>query len=178
MRWSRAAWAIAVVPIVVAACAVEEALPPPSCADGGSALLVAQSVPTASQIPCLDRLPDGWDVTSVSVDQSGTVVRFDSDRAGGGAATLRVEAACDVSGAVSAPSELSGAARYDRIDRLEPGFRARRYYVFPGGCVSWTFDFDDDASATESVAIGEALSLVSRRALNDSIRESFIDEDI
>ena len=44
--------------------------------------------------------------------------------------------------------------------------------------MSWSFDFDDDASATESVAIGETLGLVSREALNDSLRETFIDEEI
>ena len=160
------------------ACAVEEVLPAPRCDDGGSALIVAQSVPSATQIPCLERLPDGWAVASVTVGETGTVVRLDSDRAGDTAATLRFDAECDVSRAVTAPSELDAATRYDQIDRLEPGFRASRYYVFPGGCVSWEFDFDNDASATESVAIGDTLSLISRQLFNDNLRETFIDEEI
>ena len=178
MNWARPLVVIGSVPVVVAGCAVDRALPAPRCADGGSALIVAQSVPTASQIPCLESLPDGWLVASVSIDHDGTVVRLDSDRAGDDAATLRLEAECDVSNAVSSVTEFPTVARFDRIDRLEPGFRAARYYVFPGGCVSWSFDFDDDASATESVAIGETLGLVSREALNDSLRETFIDEEI
>lgn len=160
-----------------AACAVEEALPPSDCEDGGSVLIAAQSVATATQIPCLGRLPDGWSVTGVSVNQDRSIVRFDSDRAGDDAASLRFVTDCDTSGAVSAPSDQHGADRFDRIDRLEP-FRASRFYVFPGGCVSWSFDFDSGASATESVAIGEALQLVSRQAVNDDIRETFIDEEL
>lgn len=159
-------------------CGVEEALPAPRCSDGGSTLIAAQSVPTATQIPCLDRLPDGWLVASVSINQDRTIVRLDSDRAGDNAATLQLEADCDVSHAVSAPSELPDADRYDQIDRLEPGFRANRYYVFPGGCVWWSFVFDDGASATESVAIGEVLTLISRKVYNDGLRETFIDEEI
>jgi hypothetical protein len=162
----------------VSACSIEQALPAPSCEDGSSALIAAQSVPTASQIFCLERLPDGWSVASMLVNQDRTIVRLDSDRAGDDAATLRFQQACDVSGAVAAPSELPAAARYDQVDRLEPGFRARRYYVFPGGCVWWTFDFDNDASATESVAIGDVVTLISRRSFNDSFRETFVDEDI
>jgi hypothetical protein len=178
MKWGRALAVIGLVPVVAMGCAVDEALPAPRCTDGGSALIAAQSVPTASQIPCLAPLPDGWLVASVGIDQDGTVVRLDSDRAGDDAATLRLEAECDISNAVSAVTEFPTVARYDRIDRLEPGFRASRFYVFPGGCVWWSFDFDNDASATESVAIGETLELISRDEFNDSLRETFIDEDI
>ncbi len=178
MRWTRLLIVAGCLPVVVSGCAQDQALPAPSCADGGSALITAQSVPTASWVPCLDHLPDGWMVASVHVDQDGTMVKLDSDRAGDDAATLRFATGCEISNGVAAVSEFPTVARYDRIDRLQPGFRASRFYVFRGGCVWWSFDFDDDASATESVAIGETLELVSRRALNDGLRDTFIDEDI
>lgn len=169
--------ALVLVPLL-GACAVNQLLPAPDCVDGGSSLIAAQSVPTASQVPCLEPLPNGWSVSSVEIDEHHTVVRLDSDRAGDDAATLRLELECDVASAVSAPSEFPGAERFDRIDRLDPGFRGSRFYVFPGGCVTWTFDFDNDASATESVAIGDTLTLIARTSLNDNIRATFIDEDI
>lgn len=178
MRWARILVVAGCLPVVASGCAQDRAMPAPNCADGGSALITAQSVPTASWIPCLDRLPDGWVVASVSVDQDGTRVTLDSDRAGDDAATLRFATACDISNAVPGAAEFPTVARYDRIDRLQPGFRASRFYVFPGGCVWWSFDFDNDASATESVAIGETLELVEREVLNDGLRETFIDEDI
>jgi hypothetical protein len=159
-------------------CSVEQTLPPPSCETGGSGLIVAQSVPSATQIPCLTGMPAGWSVSTVKVNEHHSVVTLDSDRAGDGAAVLRFEDACDVSDAVSAPSELPLAERYDAIEQVRPSFRAQRFYVFEGGCVYWAFDFDAGVSATESVAIGDALALVSRADLQRSISETFLDEEI
>ena len=122
--------------------------------------------------------PEGWSFTTVSIDQHGTTVHLDSDRAGAGAATLRFREECDLGPAVPVPSDLDGADRFDDIERLQPNFRARIHYRFDGGCVSWRFDFDRDASATESVALEGALALVSRELLNANIRETFIDEEL
>jgi hypothetical protein len=162
----------------VTACSVEQTLPPPDCEEGGTGLIVAQSVPSASQIPCLLALPAGWSVTRVKVNENHSEVVFDSDRAGDDAATLRLDDGCDVRHTVSAPSDLPAADRYDYVERLEPSFRGERYYVFPGGCVWWQFSFDRGASATEAVAIGESLVLMSREDLRRNVRDSFIDEDI
>lgn len=163
---------------VLGGCAVEEVLPAPSCEQGASALIAAQSVPGASRVPCLDRLPDGWTVATVRIDEGGTTVQLDSDRAGTRAAELRYREACDVSDAVPAPTDLPPADRFDEIDQVTPRFRGARYYVFPGGCVWWRFDFDEGVTATETVAIGGVLQLWSRSDLNESIHETFIDEDV
>lgn len=163
---------------LLSACAIEDSIPAPSCSTGGSHLIIAQSVPTASQVPCLDFLPTGWTVSQVSVNQDRSVITLDSDRAGSGAAVLRLDASCDVTDAISAPSEFPSAERFDHVERLAPGFRADRFYVFDGGCVSWSFDFDEDASATEAIAVGDALGLVSRKELNDGLRETFVDEEL
>jgi hypothetical protein len=193
---------------VLASCSVEQTLPPPNCFTNGTGLIVAQSVRSASQVPCLLDLPTGWAVATVQVNEHHSVITLDSDRAGDGAAVLRLEEACDVTDAVSAPSDLIAlgedldidiedneeleklfdsieseappkpAERFDLIERVQPSFRAERFYVFPGGCVSWTFDFDEGTSATESVSIGNALALMSRQKLQDNVREGFIDEEI
>lgn len=163
---------------LAAACSVEETLPPPYCERSGSGLIVAQSVPTASQIPCFLDLPTGWTFAKVQVNEQHTVVTLDSDRVGQSAAVLRLEPTCDTSGAVSAPSDQPAAERYDEITRLRPGLRANQYYVFPGGCVAWNFEFDSDTSATEAVAVDDALVLIPRAELERSIRETFVDEEI
>ncbi|MDH3753721.1 MAG: hypothetical protein OEU32_07595 [Acidimicrobiia bacterium] len=169
--------AASAVLLVAAACSVELATPPPGCA-GGSGLIAAQSVPTAEQIPCFEDLPEGWSFATVNVNQNGTVVRLDSDRAGTTAATLRFEENCDLGAAVAVPSNVDEVERFDFIERLEPSFRAQTYYVFDGGCVTLEFDFDRGASATESVALDDIVAFVSRQDLNESIRESFIDEEL
>jgi len=181
---------------VLVSCSVEQTLPPPNCSTGGTVLIVAQSVRSASQVPCLLDLPTGWTVATVQVNEHHSVVTLDSDRAGEGAAVLRLEEACDVTDAVSAPNDLIAleeddlgmdidaeappkpAERFDLIERVQPSFRAERFYVFPGGCVSWTFDFDEGTSATESVSIGNALVLTSRQELQEGVSEGFIDEEI
>jgi hypothetical protein len=165
------------VPVVVS-CGLKEALPHPDCLAGDTAILAAQSVPGATLVPCFDRIPAGWEVDSVTIDQDGTVVRFDSDRAGTDAAVFRYTEVCDRAGAVSAPSEIRGANRYDLIERVAPAFRARRFYEFAGGCMWWEFDFDAGATAGLSIELGNQLSAVSRTEFNDSLRESFVDEDL
>ena len=178
LRATAAVAGLVVMVLLAGACSVEQAIGAPNCSEGGSALVVAQSVPTASQIPCLDPLPDGWEVATVNVNQDRTVITLDSDRAGDGAAILRFAHRCDITEAVQAPSDLPAADRYDSITSAAPSFEGARYYVFPGGCVSWTFDFDSGASATEAIAVAGALMLVSREDFNAIIRDSFIDEEI
>lgn len=163
---------------LLASCSVEETLPPPGCEQFGSALIVAQSVPTATYVPCLDPLPEGWTVATVKVTQAGSVVVFDSDRAGNHAAELRFEADCDLSGTVSAPSDLPSARRFERIESLRPVFRAQRFYTVDGACVTWRFELGNDVSAAESVAVADALRLISRQAINDDLRRTFIDEEL
>lgn len=178
MTWVRVVGLAAgvVVAASVSGCGVEEVTPAPSCDGGASILIVAQSVPTATLVPCLGRLPDGWSVTAVGVDESGTAVRFDSDRAGDDAAELTYTGDCDVSEATAVPSDHPPAARFETVHQLRPSFQADRAYVFDGGCATFSFTFAPGASATESVAIGEALSFVTRADLEAGLAETFIEE--
>ncbi|MCP4960511.1 MAG: hypothetical protein GY925_14740 [Actinomycetia bacterium] len=164
--------------LVVASCSIEQAVPLPYCQGNGSGLIAAQSVPGADLVPCFDSLPEGWETESVKIDQSGTVIRFDSDRAGDGAAVFRFAAECDPGPADSTPSEYGGAERFDEIEQIDPAFRARRYYTFEGGCVWWEFEFAEDASARLSSALGSHLVLLSRDSINDNISETFIDAEL
>jgi hypothetical protein len=163
---------------LLAACSLEDALPHPDCVAGGSGLIVAQSVPRAELVPCLGPIPDGWSIESVTVDQDGSTLWLDSDRAGDGAARLLYRPECPLDGAVAVPTDHSGALAFEQVERIRPGFRADRVYVFGGGCVRWEFDFDPGASATLSIELRNALTLMPRSVLNDSIRETFIDEEL
>ncbi len=174
----RLALLLVVVTGLLVGCSLEQALPHPDCDDGGSGLIVAQSVPTAELVPCLGPLPNGWSVESVTVDQGGSSVRLDSDRAGGDAARLLYGQDCPIDGAVSVPTDQRGAQTFEFIERIESGFRADLTYVFDGGCVRWEFDFDPGASATLSIELRDTLTLIPRATLNDNIRETFIDEEL
>lgn len=160
------------------ACSIEDAQPVPSCLEGDTLMIGAQSVPTAQLLPCFEPLPAGWDVDNVRIDQDGTIIRLDSDRAGDDAAIFHFTSTCELGDAVRTPSEHDGATRFEFVERLEPGFRARRFYLFDGGCIWWEFDFDADATAALSIELGDRLQTISRDDFNDIMRETFIDEPL
>ncbi|MCP5031414.1 MAG: hypothetical protein GY939_06375 [Actinomycetia bacterium] len=123
-------------------------------------------------------LPAGWEVDAVNINQDGTVILLDSDRAGLGSARLNYTETCKPGEAVSVPSDQDGAEALQYIEQVDLGFRAQRYYLFPGGCVWWEFEFDAGVSATHSIELQDQLLLVSRQAVNENIRQSFIDEEL
>lgn len=178
MKIARLATALVAMLIVLAGCSVEEIVGPPNCSGSRSGLIAAQSVPTATLLPCFGDLPPGWEVESVDITQAGTKVVLDSDRAGLGAARLEFVAECDIGDAISEPSEkYPMTERFDSVE-LAPRFRGDRYYLFDGGCVWWHFDFDAGVLSAMSIELGNSLMLIDRQAYNDSFRDTFIDEDL
>jgi hypothetical protein len=169
---------IALVVLVAAGCSIEGQQGEPRCDGESTTNIAAQSVPTASLVFCFDHLPDGWSVDDTQIDQDGTVIRFDSDRAGDDAAIFHYAATCEVGDAAYQPSEHEGAEKYENIEQLPPGFRAQRYYTFDGGCMWWEFAFEGDATSALSIDLGGRLTTYTREFLNDAVSESFIDEEL
>ncbi|HEX2290147.1 MAG TPA: hypothetical protein VHH53_08130, partial [Pseudonocardiaceae bacterium] len=107
-----------------------------ACTDLEPQWLMAQSVPSASLVPCVRSLPAGWSVAEVTVNDGRSVIPLSHDRAGTGVLVVRLTAACDTRGATQVRSDQPQVRRYQRIDRLGPRFEATRFDLFPGGCVS------------------------------------------
>jgi hypothetical protein len=104
------------------------------CGDLEPLWLMAQSVPSASLIPCLQLVPVDWKVAEVAVNNGRSVITLDHDRGGRAAMVVRLSAAaCDLAGATEVTSEQPGARRYYRARD------ATRFYEFPGGCVTQRF---------------------------------------
>jgi hypothetical protein len=106
------------------------------CTDLEPLWLEAQSVPSASLVPCVRSLPAGWSVAGVAVNDGRSVLTLDHDRAGAGAMVVRLSAGCDIRGATQVPSDQPGARRFMLIERLAPQFSATRFEVFAGGCIT------------------------------------------
>lgn len=158
------------VVLLGSACGAESTiLGKPSCPD--HLVLVAQSVPDAEFVPCLDDLPGGWSVSTVSIGHNGTTVTLDSDRAGFGAAKFAYRDQCDVSGMGRLPSEQDGVRVHEEIARLEGGLESTRYFVFDRGCVTVRFDFDGFGDIEYARDLLDSLLLVSRDDLNENIRQ-------
>jgi hypothetical protein len=105
-----------------------------ACTDLEPQWLLAQSVPSASLVPCLRSLPAGWMVGNVTVNDGRSVIPLNHDRAGTGVLVIRLTAGCDLRGATQVSSDQ--VRRYQRIQRQAPGFEATRFDLFPGGCVT------------------------------------------
>ncbi len=131
--------------------------------------LMAQSVPSASLVPCVQVLPTGWSVAEVAVNNGRSLITLNHDRAGSAAMVVKLSASCDLTGATEVTSEQPGACRYARVDRTATGSSATRAYVFPRGCATAQIS---PAAATGPHMITETSSVIgftTRQALRQAL---------
>ena len=145
----------------------------PDCGTGRLMVLMAQAVPEATQVPCLEALPAGWELHGVHVERHEASFSLDSDQAGDKAvrATLQRPADCDVSDAMATPSDEVGTDRFELPARLPPELRTTRFYLFPGGCVTYEFQFNQGGSPELIFDVEEALGFVPRAQLVEHVRD-------
>jgi tRNA A-37 threonylcarbamoyl transferase component Bud32 len=133
--------------------------------------LQAQSVASASLIPCVrSRLP-GWKVADVAVNNGRSVITLDHDRAGGGAVVLRLAGVCDTTGTVETPGPAPGVRRYQRVDQSTSVFRATWYDRFPGGCVTYRLHSTSDLEGSFAAELPVLLGFTSRDTLRQALTE-------
>jgi tRNA A-37 threonylcarbamoyl transferase component Bud32/membrane-associated phospholipid phosphatase len=134
------------------------------CTDLEPLWLMAQSVPSASLVPCVQLMPVGWTVAEVAVNNGRSVITVDHDRAGEAAVVVELTAAaCDLAGAKEVTSELRQARRYWRVDSNAPVFAATRLYDFSWGCVT--------ARLTVPAASGQQLTTETSSAFGFTTRQ-------
>ena len=144
----------------------------PECGTGNLMVLIAQSVPSATLVPCLRTVPAGWEVERVHVQRNRSRFWLSSESAGHDAVevTLSRRSLCDVSDADSVPSD-EDARRYEQPEQFEPSFRSTRYYLFPGGCVTYRFAFKDGASSSLAPDADDALTFEPRASLVQAVED-------
>ena len=134
-------------------------------------VLIAQAVPTASQLPCVELLPAGWSVSDVFVRNGRVRFSLDSDRVGTRAVQVVLERYCTFGRVTRVPSDHPGTRRYQEVISIEPGrrYQGAVYYLFPGGCVTYRLDFRSDEQARPLGEVSLALGFVTRDALRRSL---------
>jgi hypothetical protein len=137
-------------------------------------ILMAQAVPTASQLPCIKLLPAGLTVSDVFVRNGRARFALDSDRdLGHHIVEVILERTCQLGSVTPVPSDTPGVRRYQQVDQIVPGgrYRGALYHLFDGGCVTYRLDFRSGEQARPLSEIGLALGFVSRDALRKTVRD-------
>lgn len=113
----------------------------PSCGDPLKLAIIAQSVTGTTYVPCITKLPPGWSTSGFDPASGGTSFTLNSDRSPGRPVAVRLAARCETGGASPSPPRAPGVLTYTRLTSISPRFAGTLYDVFPGGCVSYQFDF-------------------------------------
>ena len=141
------------------------------CGDLEPLWLMAQSVPSASLIPCLQLVPVDWTVANVAVNNGRSVITLDHDQAGSGSMVVRLSASCDLAGATEVTSEQPGARRYLRVDPTSTEFSATRAYTFPGGCVTHRFRAAGPSALRLSDTASTEFGFITREELGRALSQ-------
>jgi tRNA A-37 threonylcarbamoyl transferase component Bud32 len=131
--------------------------------------LQAQSVPTASLVPCLDTLPAGWTFDSANVRNGWSTFILDHDRVGGQALVVRLTATCDLSGTIERSTRQPGTRRYERPQPSAAGPGAAWYTVFPGGCVTAQLHPAAGIHPGFAEEVSSTLSFITRGGLDQEL---------
>jgi hypothetical protein len=158
---------VAVGGLATACAPAEEA--GPRCRPDQRLGLVAQSLPSASYVPCLGELPAGWTLRSFDFDHRGTSFSLASDRADEPIEVVLVES-CDTTGAVPVRPRAEGVRSSQRLTGIAPAYAGERFDVFPGGCVSYRFRFERGPHISLMDELDRAVELYSRRQLRQDLR--------
>jgi hypothetical protein len=148
----------------------------PTCTQGddtdaaNGVVLMAQSVPTASWVPCMaTTLPLGWKFHALDARDGVSRFWMDSNRDGKHAIEVRLEPSCDSEGATEVPSDREHMTRLERVTMTTPHFEGERYYVFDGGCITVDFRLTGDSRGEGLALATDAVGAVSRADLQDQV---------
>ena len=141
------------------------ASPAPHCAAIERVALIAQSVPSASYVPCLGTLSAGWRSGGLHVRNGGTTFTLSSDRSPAHAVDVDLGRSCRVGAAVPLPARTPGGRTYVDLTGIDPRYAGSMYDVFPGGCVTYRFDFPRGPHIALMDELQSAVEFVPRRQL-------------
>lgn len=127
--------------------------------------LMAQAVPEAVLLPCVEReeLPASWWLSDLEIDSHGSAFTLTAGRYGPGGPGIDVEftSDCDVADAVQVPTDERGTERFAGSGG-PGGFTTEWRYRFPGGCVTYRVRPPDDVWDRFVVDVQRTVEFVDR----------------
>ncbi len=142
--------------------------------DGELFVLMAQSVPSATLLPCIAGLPAGWKYGGSDVRSGSARFWLDSDRGGLHSVEVSLTPSCRIVGAVDVTNSTTegGVRVYLHEFALHP-FSANKYFLFPGGCVTYRIRFGPNAEPTLALEADQAVTFGLRTVLVRKIEQEF-----
>jgi hypothetical protein len=148
-----------------------ETVPGTACPSDSRNLIAAQSVPSASLVPCIAALGGRWSLTSEGYTDDGTQLAYMGEDAPDVTWHVDFSASCDTAGATQS-GQQQGAAIFRREEQSSSTYSRDQSFVFDGGCVVSSIDvplrYDRQLILDD---IDESLVLVERSALNVEVRD-------
>ena len=173
MRW-RSALVVLALGVSASACTSGgEDMPECSAPDGQVFVLEAQSVPSATRLPCVAELPAGWQFGGSLIKDTETTLWLDNDRAGIHALQVTMSASCDTGSAVQVPpaADEVGMRVFEEPESLNP-YTGSRYLVFDGGCITHEYTFAPDTEPTLVIEADLAVSTLARSDIVAQVQDS------
>jgi hypothetical protein len=169
-RCSIALLVIVTSPFALAGCTSTSETAPECRADQRLAL-VAQSVPHASYVPCVAGLRTGWRTANFDAQTGRTEFDLASDRADH-PVVVDFRASCHIGDATAIAPRAEGVRTHLRVRSISPRYAGTLYDVFPGGCVTYRFDFERGPHIALMEDFQASLGLFSRRELRLGLRRN------
>jgi hypothetical protein len=132
-------------------------------------VLMAQSVPTASAVPCMRTTLDDWFLDDLDSSHGSTRIEF-SRLIDDLALTIMLTRTCDPGAASETATDQPGTRRFDERIRTGSSYRDRRFYLLPGACVMYEFKLTGTGAEEAAEDISSAIGFVSRDQLADQVR--------
>jgi hypothetical protein len=134
--------------------------------------LVAQAVPSATLIPCIETLHAGWSYGGSEIRSGFVHFWLDSDRVGADAVDVTMTGACDVAGDTHVPLGAGDEQLqlYEEPTVQHPGVTVR-HYVFTGGCVTVRYSFTPQTAPSIFVEAADLLGYSQRSDHVNAVRK-------
>jgi hypothetical protein len=149
----------------VSSCSLTTAAEVPRCGSIERVALIAQSVPSTSYVPCISALQPGWRGTGLHVHKGYTRFTLRSDRNPDHPVHVLLSASCTVGAATPIAPRTPGGRTYLQLRGIDPRYTGTMYDVFPGGCVSYSFDFERGPHIALMSQLASTVGFVPRQQL-------------
>jgi hypothetical protein len=134
-------------------------------------VLMAQSVPTASWVPCLQAMPLGWKFRDLDARSDSASFWLGPTHDPTHTIEVRLTESCSTEGATQVRSDRAEMTRLQVVSQVSPDFIGQRLYVFDGGCITMAFDLGGKNSSEGLAVATQAFDAVSRDELRELVRE-------